>query len=416
MASQRPRRNNSPASGKLKPQPLKATAPISSLVRNNPSPTRRRQSSPVPSPGLVETTKSRIRRSPDVFSSEHRTLVSPLGDKPRPVRLGIARTNSLETLSSSYMNGQWPKDGASAFVQSTCNKGTQTLPGPDDVTEENQRSNHKRSNSIGSDTKEKFKQFLQRTKQSQPIHGKQSPLQGDHSAVGPQTSFSTGIIHSRAIPIPSNPKTTNLHTRRSVEGLNPEIETLVQELGLNYNEKTEKTPEGRKAPFAGYFPRNVDSHTQTSNGLIDPSELYINIPAANTSGPNSRSQSTSPSWPIAPGGIPESRPSSRSSSTGATMQDNQSPESNSSSSKFSSSPNFLFTRGPPDGAEKVPSHVESTELKEDYVFNDLATRGPDKTKGKILFSQNSPFYPLPLVPRMAVNMSPGSQVSTSAST
>ena len=81
----------------------------------------------------------------------------------------------------------------------------------------------------------------------------------------------------------------------------------------------------------------------------------MNTLGMNASGPNSRSQSTSPSWPIAPGGIPESRPSS-------TAQEGNSPEAANSSSKFSSSPNFLFTRGPPDGAEKVPSHVDIAEL------------------------------------------------------
>ena len=96
--------------------------------------------------------------------------------------------------------------------------------------------------------------------------------------------------------------------------------------------------------------------------MIDPSELFTSSISTNASGPNSRSQSTSPSWPIAPGGIPESRPSSRSSSSGATNQDGQSPETANAASKFSSSPNFLFARGPPDGAEKVPSHVENAEL------------------------------------------------------
>ena len=47
------------------------------------------------------------------------------GDKPRPVRLSSGRTNSLETLSSTYMNGQWPKDGAAVFTPTTCSKGTQ---------------------------------------------------------------------------------------------------------------------------------------------------------------------------------------------------------------------------------------------------------------------------------------------------
>ena len=123
---------------------------------------------------------------------------------------------------------------------------------------------------------------------------------------------------------------------------------------------TKQTPEGRKAPLASILSHNVD--TQTSNGVIDPSELYASSSGVYTSGPNSRSQSTSPSWPIAPGGIPESRPSSRSSSSGAANQENYSPDSTAAASKFSSSPNFLFTRGPPDGAEKVPSQVENADM------------------------------------------------------
>jgi len=315
------------------------------------------------------------------------------------VRLSSGRTNSLETLSSNYMNGQWPKDGAAVYTPTTCNKGTQTQSGSDDFSDETTKNTHKRSNSLGSDTKEKFKQYLQRTKQSQSIHGRQSPLQGDHSAVGPQAGFSAAIIHSRAIPIPSNPKTPNLHTRRSVEGLNTEIETLVQEIGLQDQDKIDKAQDGRKAPITNLFAQNVDTCTQTSNGLIDPSELYININGMTASGPNSRSQSTSPSWPIAPGGIPDSTPS-------VIVREGTSPETTNHSSKFSSSPNFLFTRGPPDGAEKVPSHVESAELKEADILKDQATLGPDKTKGKILFSKNSPFFPLPMVPRVNDEMSP----------
>ena len=52
-------------------------------------------------------------------------VLSCIGDKPRTVRLSSGRTNSLETLSSNYMNGQWPKDGAAVYTPTTCNKGTQ---------------------------------------------------------------------------------------------------------------------------------------------------------------------------------------------------------------------------------------------------------------------------------------------------
>ena len=99
--------------------------------------------------------------------------------------------------------------------------------------------------------------------------------------------------------------------------------------------------------------------TQTENGQIDPSELITT--SSNTSGLSSRSQSTSPSWPIAPGGITtESRTSSRCSSGGGRNQESESPENANGQSKFSSSPKPSFlARGPPDGAEKVPSHVEN---------------------------------------------------------
>ena len=77
MAAQRPKRNNSPINSKH--QPLKATVPLSSLVRN-PSPTRRRTSPS--SPVLPPDKRNRlIRRSPDVQHSDHRPLLSPLGSK-----------------------------------------------------------------------------------------------------------------------------------------------------------------------------------------------------------------------------------------------------------------------------------------------------------------------------------------------
>jgi hypothetical protein len=74
-ATQRPKRNNSPIN---KRQPLKATVPLSSLVRNT-SPTRRRTSPS--SPGLPADKRNKYRRSPDVNTNESRNLFSPLGSK-----------------------------------------------------------------------------------------------------------------------------------------------------------------------------------------------------------------------------------------------------------------------------------------------------------------------------------------------
>lgn len=77
IMAQRPKRNNSPIN--LKHQPLKATVPLSSLVRNT-SPIRRRTSPS--SPGLPSDKRNKYRRSPDVNNtSEHRNLFSPLGSK-----------------------------------------------------------------------------------------------------------------------------------------------------------------------------------------------------------------------------------------------------------------------------------------------------------------------------------------------
>ena len=78
MATQRerPKRNNSPINSKL--QPLKATAPLSSVVRNI-SPTRRRTSPS--SEVLPPDVRNRFRRSPDISYNDPRSLVSPLGPK-----------------------------------------------------------------------------------------------------------------------------------------------------------------------------------------------------------------------------------------------------------------------------------------------------------------------------------------------
>ena len=74
-----------------------------------------------------------------------------------------------------------------------------------------------------------FKQHLQRTKQqssSQPQHGKQSPIQGDHTKFSQY--YPAAYTQTKPVPIPQVPSSPKnpLHTRRSVEGLNIELEGL----------------------------------------------------------------------------------------------------------------------------------------------------------------------------------------------
>ncbi|KAJ7386172.1 Protein Family FAM117 [Desmophyllum pertusum] len=87
---------------------------------------------------------------------------------------------------------------------------------------------HKRSNSLGSGDqkiKEKFKQHLQRTKQgskSSQTYGRQSPLHGDHTAIP-----ASRLPQSIPISIPLAPRPSEGPQKRSLEGLNSEIQKLV---------------------------------------------------------------------------------------------------------------------------------------------------------------------------------------------
>lgn len=127
----------------------------------------------------------------------------------------------------------------------------------------------------------------------------------------------------------------------------------------------DQIPDGRKAPVVevlsgiGVMPfRTVDIHTQT------PADNQEGQESGGSGSSSSRSHSASPTYPIMPGAS-DSRPSSRCSSGGvAEAEENVSPELP-VGPKYASSPkpnnSYLFAREPPDGAEKVPLHVEDAD-------------------------------------------------------
>jgi len=408
MASTRPKRNNSPIN--TKHQPLKATVPFQSLIRNPGSPTAaRRRTSPC-SP-IIPPDKSRVnRKSPDL-AEQPRTLLSPLGNKPAPITTAafspvppLAKAGSLEILSSSYINGQWPREqnGNGSMVLGLNTRGTQTVGNWEDPLSEDiiqlsldQKRQPLVNNSNTTPTsvaspggsKEIFRHHLKRTKQqsSQPCQSKQSCLQGDHFAV---VSLSYDVSSKpMSIPqAPSSPKYPNLHTRRSVEGLDFELEGL--DLARKGYIFAQTPPEGRRPPVPGTLcGRNFDSHhTQTSNGWVD---------TFSPTGGAKRSHSLSPSW-LSP--EKENTSPNRCLSADITMAELDSINSNKISSsslvpKYAASPkpnnSFWFARGPPDGAEKIP--LSNTDDVAENSEGKSLSSCPDTSKVTIQFSKDSPF-------------------------
>ncbi|XP_020902455.1 protein FAM117B isoform X2 [Exaiptasia diaphana] len=393
MASQPPRRRNvSPAASSSKPQPLRAVHPFSLL--RNPSPTRGNQirksptSSPIHNVEKTRCSPDHSRRSPTSPSLAKQV------ERPKPLRAGgVRRTSSLDAISGTYLCGQWPRDGGSC--RPCCHKATQT-PAWDDK-EECSPSRHKRSNSLGSaDLREKLKQQLRKKqdKKITAVYGRQSPVHGDHSAINKNTQ-------SIAIPIPVLSRPTDFPQRKSWEACNSEIQTLDLKPRDQSHDKILEPMDGRKAPPPEILSENspfstVDIHTQT------PSETHDFQDSSGNS--SSRSHSASPTLPIIPGAVDYQSSSRCSSGTGAPIytpnEQDSSPEP-SAVSKFASSPkpnnSYLFAREPPDGAEKVQSHVEDIISDGEQKFT-----GPDKTKVMFMLSNASAFSALPSLPEMAM--------------
>ncbi|XP_068670618.1 protein FAM117B-like isoform X2 [Montipora foliosa] len=405
--SQRPRRNASPASSS-KLQPMRATLPFSLIAPGNPSPTRGnglRRPSPSSSPvhGNESGLKHR-RSSPETRGSpEHRrspsspSSSSSKGERSKVTKSSsvsaIRRTSSLDAISP-YMSGQWPKEVGS-FGPTMCHKATQTPDWDESEAEESFGAKQKRSNSLGS-ADQKIKEKLKYLRKKGPIYGRQSPLHGDHTAIPPSR-----LSQSIPISIPLAPRSSEGPQKRSLEGLNSEIQKIVLTDTQVERHVMEHVPDGRKAPvsevLSGTF-RTSDIHTQT------PAENHDGQDSGGSGNTSSRSHSASPTYPIIPGAS-DSRPSSRSSLGGAAeTEENLSPEIP-SGPKYASSPkpnnSYLFAREPPDGAEKVPLHVEDSDRDRSSL-----PLGPDKSKVKIINisarSAFSAFSALPSLPKMAV--------------
>ncbi|XP_028692218.1 protein FAM117A isoform X2 [Macaca fascicularis] len=317
--------------------------------------------------------------------------VAPEKSVSRPQPLQVRRTFSLDTILSSYLLGQWPRDADGAFTCCTNDKATQIS---------------------------KLKQQLQRTKLSRSGKEKErgSPLPGDHAVRGAlrasPPSFPSGSPVLRLSPC--------LH--RSLEGLNQELEEVfVKEQGEEELLRHLQAPGGlpllcppayiiifvflepraQKVPalmrLIVLWGQHIDQALQIleipdghrapappQSGSCDHPLLLLE-PGNLASSPSMSLASPQPCGPASHeehrGAAEElaSTPNDKASSPGhpAFLEDG----SPSPVLAFAASPrpnhSYVFKREPPEGCEKVRVFEEATSPGPDLAF---LTSCPDKNK------------------------------------
>ncbi|XP_030779492.1 protein FAM117A isoform X4 [Rhinopithecus roxellana] len=268
--------------------------------------------------------------------------VAPEKSVCRPQPLQVRRTFSLDTILSSYLLGQWPRDADGAFTCCTNDKATQIS---------------------------KLKQQLQRTKLSRSGKEKErgSPLPGDHAVRGAlrasPPSFPSGSPVLRLSPC--------LH--RSLEGLNQELEEVfVKEQGEEELLRILEIPDGHRAPAP---PQSGSCDHPLL--LLEPGNLAsspsMSLASPQPCGPASHEEHRGATEELA------STPNDKASSPGhpAFLEDG----SPSPVLAFAASPrpnhSYVFKREPPEGCEKVRVFEEATSPGPDLAF---LTSCPDKNK------------------------------------
>ncbi|XP_025136103.1 protein FAM117A isoform X2 [Bubalus bubalis] len=318
-------------------------------------------------------------------------------EKPvcRPQPPQVRRTFSLDTILSSYLLGQWPRDADGAFTCCTNDKATQTPLSWQELEGERAIScTHKRSASWGSTDHRKeitkLKQQLQRTKLSRSGKEKErgSPLQGDRTVRGARRasppSFPAGSPVLRLSPC--------LH--RSLEGLNQELEEVfVKDQGEEELLRILEIPDGHRAPAP-----SQSGSCDHPLLLLEPGNLASSpsMPLASPqpSGQTSREEHRGAAEELA--SVPSDKvpPRKAETSFGAarlslTLCAASSPghptflEDGSPSPvlAFAASPrpnhSYVFKREPPEGCERVRVFEEATSPGPDLAF---LTSCPDKNK------------------------------------
>ncbi|XP_053985566.1 protein FAM117B-like isoform X2 [Hylaeus anthracinus] len=301
MSGSQRMRKSSPCSTS-KQGPMRATLPVSSLLRQGRQGSSLRKSnsnSPTVSPTNANAWRARI--SPETSSSGQRSPGS-LSYKAKSKTLSgrcseslsgnqnIRRTASLDTI---YLKGQWPRD--SYYIHSSLllvNKSTQTEEWSNEP-----RKLHTRHPTEQTTTDEKLEKYfrhrLQRTNKEGTSSRERTAAFGlimpggpppafpaDHTVLPPSIASQTSIhnqfsLSTKASPMNIPMKPMRPPMRSSIEGLNQEIEGLVLKSATNPSDpdhpvedkyaryREQITPEGHRAPLADLLRATRSVNTQT---------------------------------------------------------------------------------------------------------------------------------------------------------
>ncbi|XP_008552525.1 protein FAM117B [Microplitis demolitor] len=305
MSGSQRMRKSSPCST-TKQGPMRATLPVSSLLRQSRQGSNLRKSnsnSPTVSPTNANAWRARI--SPETSASSGQRSPGSLSYKAKSKTLSgrcseglsgnqnIRRTASLDTI---YLKGQWPRDYS--YIHASLllvDKSTQT----EEWSQQNEpRKLHNRHPAEPTNPDDKIpmekyiRHRLQRTnKESSSSRertaafglimpgGPPPALPGDHTvmlgSIGSQTSIQNQFnLSTKASPMNIPMKPMRPPMRSSIEGLNQEIEGLVLKSTSNTNEehsvedkyaryREQITPEGHRAPLADLLRATRSVNTQT---------------------------------------------------------------------------------------------------------------------------------------------------------
>ncbi|PBC31724.1 protein FAM117B-like isoform X2 [Apis florea] len=300
MSGSQRMRKSSPCSTS-KQGPMRATLPVSSLLRQGRQGSSLRKSnsnSPTVSPTNASAWRARI--SPETSSSGQRSPGS-LSYKAKSKTLSgrcseslsgnqnIRRTASLDTI---YLKGQWPRD--SYYIHSSLllvDKSTQTEEWSNEP-----RKLHTRHPTEQTTTDEKLEKYfrhrLQRTNKEGTSSRERTAVFGlimpggpppafpaDHTvlpSIASQTSIHNQFgLSTKASPMNIPVKPMRPPMRSSIEGLNQEIEGLVLKSTTNPSDpdhpvedkyaryREQITPEGHRAPLADLLRATRSVNTQT---------------------------------------------------------------------------------------------------------------------------------------------------------